>query len=99
MSWVAERLLARYRAALDQAVGVAVASVPAGHVRRALLRIGLRARERGDVERLKRLQRLAVLAEARGLLEPEHVIAIRRLAYRVEWLVRRAGTPSEGREQ
>jgi len=92
MPLVRERLLTGYLDALTDALDDAAGSLPAGRLRTALLKIRRRVRDREDLARLERLYRLATLAEGQGLLDAGQVIVIRRLIYRVGWLLAREGS-------
>ena len=89
MLLVRERLLTGYLDALTEALDGAAGSLPPGRLRTALLKIRRRVRDREDLARLERLYRLAALAEGQGLLDAGQVIVIRRLIYRVGWLLAR----------
>jgi hypothetical protein len=96
MPCVAERILPVYVAALERTLDEAIARLPAGPLRVALLRLRRRLRSDAAGLRLGALHRLAILGEAQGWLRDEEMIVIRRLAYRVEFLLGRLD--SERRE-
>lgn len=89
MACVAERILPVYVAALERALDESVARLPPGPLRVALVRLRRRlATDTVDL-RLGALHRLTILGESQGWLRAEEMIVIRRLAYRVEFLVGR----------
>lgn len=96
MLLVRERLLTGYLDALTDALDDAAGSLPAGRLRTALLKIRRRVRDREDLARLERLYRLTALAEGQGLLDAGQVIVIRRLVYRVGWLLARKEAEPNG---
>jgi len=93
MRFVAERILPVYLNALERALDDAVARLPEGSLRGALLRLRRRATRDVTWARCESLHRLAIIGEAQGWLATEEAIVIRKLAYRVGFLTRRlAGT-------
>ncbi len=90
MRFVAERVLPAYLRALEDALDTAIRRLPVGHLRTILTRLRRRLGHHRTPFRLGALERLAIIGEIEGWLEPEEAIIIRKLAYRVAFFVRRA---------
>ena len=96
MLQVAERLIPAYTRELQAAVAQAVATLPQGPERAALLRLRRRIGSWRHAERFETLRRLALLGEVEGWLPPEQGMVIRRLAHRVAFCFRRKEEQSNG---